>query len=74
LAAHTFEKKVKVETIMPNRLKLNLTFGGADELTKGNNANGKLSARWLIWRGCAQSLKAKVDAFLSAQTTSIQKL
>jgi len=68
----TFEKKIKVETIMPNRLKLGLTFGGAEELTKGNNANGKLTARWLFG-GAAQSLKAKVDAFLSAQTTTFKK-
>ncbi|SCW46139.1 alpha-2-macroglobulin [Mucilaginibacter sp. NFR10] len=68
----TFEKKIKVETIMPNRLKLSLSFGGAAELTKGNNANGKLSAQWLFG-GAAQNLKAKVDAYLSAQNTSFKK-
>jgi uncharacterized protein YfaS (alpha-2-macroglobulin family) len=67
-----FEKKVKVETIMPNRMKLNLSFGGATVLTKGNNAHGKLSAQWLFG-GAAQNLKAKVDAFLSPQTTSFKK-
>jgi uncharacterized protein YfaS (alpha-2-macroglobulin family) len=67
-----FEKKIKVETIMPNRMKLNLSFGGAAELTKGNNADGKLSAQWLFG-GAAQNLKAKVDAFLSPQTTSFKK-
>jgi uncharacterized protein YfaS (alpha-2-macroglobulin family) len=67
-----FEKKIKVETIMPNRMKLNLSFGGAAELTKGNNANGKLSAQWLFG-GAAQNLKAKVDAFLSPQKTSFKK-
>ncbi|GAA3965173.1 alpha-2-macroglobulin family protein [Mucilaginibacter dorajii] len=67
----SFEKKIKVETIMPNRLKLSLTFGGANELTKGNNANGKLSAQWLFG-GAAQNLKAKVDAFLSPQTTAFK--
>ncbi|SDD29588.1 hypothetical protein SAMN05216464_101329 [Mucilaginibacter pineti] len=66
-----FEKKIKVETIMPNRMKLNLSFGGAAELTKGNNANGKLTAQWLFG-GAAQNLKAKVDAFLSVQTTSFK--
>jgi uncharacterized protein YfaS (alpha-2-macroglobulin family) len=66
-----FEKKIKVETIMPNRLKLSLTFGGANELTKGNNANGKLSAQWLFG-GAAQNLKAKVDAFLTPQTTGFK--
>jgi uncharacterized protein YfaS (alpha-2-macroglobulin family) len=55
---------------MPNRLKLKLDFGGADELTKGSGANGKLSAQWLFG-GAAQNLKAKVDAFLSAQKTKL---
>ncbi|MCC8407623.1 hypothetical protein LJ707_01685 [Mucilaginibacter sp. UR6-1] len=66
-----FEKNIKVETIMPNRLKLNLSFGGADELTKGAGQNGALSAQWLFG-GAAQNLKAKVDAFLSAQTTTFK--
>jgi uncharacterized protein YfaS (alpha-2-macroglobulin family) len=66
-----FEKKIKVETIMPNRLKLNLSFGGATELTKGSGAGGTLSAQWLFG-GAAQNLKAKVDAFLSSQTTSFK--
>ncbi|MEB0261276.1 MULTISPECIES: MG2 domain-containing protein [unclassified Mucilaginibacter] len=67
----TFEKKIKVETIMPNRLKLKLDFGGATELTKGSGANGTLSAQWLFG-GIAQNLNAKVDAFLSSQTTSFK--
>jgi uncharacterized protein YfaS (alpha-2-macroglobulin family) len=66
-----FEKNVKVETIMPNRLKIGLTFGGAKELTKGGDVNGALTAQWLFG-GTAQNLKAKVDAFLSPQTTSFK--
>jgi uncharacterized protein YfaS (alpha-2-macroglobulin family) len=66
-----FEKKIKIETIMPNRLKLKLDFGGALELTKGSGANGTLNAQWLFG-GVAQSLKAKVDAFLSSQKTSFK--
>lgn len=67
----TFEKNIKIETIMPNRLKLNLSFNGATELSKGSNTDGKLEARWLFG-GVAQNLKAKVDAFLSAQKTSFK--
>jgi len=67
----SFEKKIKVETIMPNRLKIKLDFGGATELTKGSGANGTLSAQWLFG-GAAQNLKAKVDAFLSSQKTSFK--
>ncbi|TWR31036.1 hypothetical protein FPZ43_00695 [Mucilaginibacter pallidiroseus] len=66
-----FEKKIKIETIMPNRLKLKLDFGGANELTKGSGINGSLSAQWLFG-GAAQNLKAKVDAFLSSQTTKFK--
>ena len=67
-----FEKNIKVETIMPNRLKLNLSFGGATELTKGGDIKGVLNAKWLFG-GTAQNLKAKVDAFLSAKTTTFKK-
>jgi len=67
----TFEKSIKIETIMPNRLKLKLDFNGTSELSKGSNTDGKLEAHWLFG-GIAQSLKAKVDAFLSAQKTSFK--
>ncbi len=67
----TFEKGIKVETIMPNRLKIGLSFGGATELTKGSGVNGSLTAQWLFG-GTAQSLKAKVDAFLTPQTTAFK--
>jgi uncharacterized protein YfaS (alpha-2-macroglobulin family) len=66
-----FEKNIKVETIMPNRLKLNLSFGDQKELTKGQNTTGKLNAKWLFG-GIAQNLKAKVDAYLSSQKTSFK--
>jgi uncharacterized protein YfaS (alpha-2-macroglobulin family) len=68
-----FEKNIKVETIMPNRLKLNLSFGKLTELVKGSSTNGTLNARWLFG-GIAQNLKAKVDAFVSAQTTTFKHL
>jgi len=66
-----FEKNVKIETIMPNRLKIGLTFGGATELTKGSDNKGLLSAQWLFG-GTAQNLKAKIDAFLSPKTTAFK--
>ena len=67
----SFEKKIKIETIMPNRLKLNLSFNGATELVKGSTTNGTLDAHWLFG-GIAQNLKAKVDAFLSPQKTAFK--
>ncbi|MDF2433660.1 MAG: alpha-2-macroglobulin [Mucilaginibacter sp.] len=66
-----FEKNIKVETIMPNRLKLNLSFGDQHELTKGQNTTGTLNAKWLFG-GIAQNLKAKVDAYLSSQKTTFK--
>jgi len=67
-----FEKNLKVETIMPNRMKLDLSFGGKTALTKGNGTGGTLKATWLFG-GAAQNLKAKVDAFVSPQTTYFKK-
>ncbi len=67
----TFSKTIKVETVMPNRLKINLDFNGQTELTKGENTEGKLNARWLFG-GTAQNMKAKVDAYLSSQKTSFK--
>ncbi|MGV8878447.1 MAG: alpha-2-macroglobulin family protein [Sphingobacteriaceae bacterium] len=67
-----FEKKIRVETIMPNRLKLNLNFGGQTELTKNASNAGTLNARWLFG-GEAHQLKAKVDAYLTAQKTIFKK-
>jgi len=66
-----FEKSLRVETIMPNRLKVNLSFGNEAELVKGSSTNGTLSAQWLFG-GIAQNLKAKVDAFLSPQRTTFK--
>lgn len=66
-----FEKKIKIETIMPNRLKINLGFGGATQLVKGGSVTGSLEAHWLFG-GIAQNLKAKVDAFLSPQKTTFK--
>jgi len=66
-----FEKNIKIETIMPNRLKLKLSFGDATELVKGSSTNGTLDAHWLFG-GTAQNLKAKVDAFLSPQKTAFK--
>ncbi|MXV50454.1 hypothetical protein GS399_05670 [Pedobacter sp. HMF7647] len=66
-----FQKSVKVETVMPNRLKINLDFGGKKELVKGTSANGTLSARWLFGAS-VQNLKAKVDVTLNPGKTTFK--
>ncbi|POY38030.1 hypothetical protein C3K47_05770 [Solitalea longa] len=67
-----FQKVLRIETIMPNRLKINLDFG-KKELVKGENPTATLNAKWLFG-GTAHSLKAKVDVSLSAATTSFKGL
>jgi uncharacterized protein YfaS (alpha-2-macroglobulin family) len=69
----TFEKKLKIETVMPNRLKINLDFGNVDALGKNATINGTLNARWLFG-ATAQNLKAKVDAQLYKKKTKFPKL
>ena len=65
----SFEKKIKIETVMPNRLKINLDFNGKEALGKNSVSNVTLSAKWLFG-ATAQNLKAKVDAELYKTKTS----
>ncbi len=67
-----FEKQIKIETVMPNRLKIDLNFNGLDALGKDADVNGTLTARWLFG-ATAQNLKAKVDAQLYKKTTTFPK-
>lgn len=67
-----FEKKLKIETVMPNRLKIDLNFGNNPELGKGVTTTGTLSAKWLFG-ATAKSLKARVDAQLYKTKTTFPK-
>ena len=67
-----FEKRIKVETVMPNRLKINLDFGKDPQLGTGSTNEGSLDAAWLFGTP-ARSLKAKVEATLSKRKTSFPK-
>ncbi len=69
LGGAVFEKRLKIETVMPNRLKIDLSFGGANALGKNAAVNGILSANWLFGSP-AQNLKAKVDAQLYKRQTT----
>ncbi|TDH26056.1 hypothetical protein EXU57_11180 [Segetibacter sp. 3557_3] len=64
-----FERKIKIETVMPNRLKIDLNFGEQPVLGKGSSASGTLTARWLFGAP-AQNLKARVDASLYRTKTT----
>ncbi|MBC7589265.1 MAG: hypothetical protein H7178_12995, partial [Chitinophagaceae bacterium] len=67
-----FDKKLKIETVMPNRLKIDLNFNGLTALGKNATVNGTLSAKWLFG-ATAQNLKARVDAQLYKKNTTFDK-
>jgi uncharacterized protein YfaS (alpha-2-macroglobulin family) len=73
LGGSVFEKQIKIETIMPNRLKIDLNFGSQEALGKNNNTNGILSAKWLFGT-VAQNLKARVDVQLYKKVTQFEGL
>ncbi len=64
----TFYKSLKVETIKPNRLKINTIFP-QDVMTKSTSNQGfKIKANWLSGAN-AQNLKANVQANLFSEQT-----
>lgn len=64
-----FEKRIRIETIMPNRLKINLSFNEQQQLLKNQGIKGLLKAEWLFG-GAARNLTAKIDAFISSDKTT----
>jgi len=67
----TFENAIKIETVIPNRLKVNLDFG-SDTIFSDHKAAGKLSTRWLNG-ATAHDLKADVELRLEAAATTFSK-
>ena len=67
----TFSKTVKIETIMPNRLKITFDLGGKTYLGSGSSSANRLSAKWLFGTP-AQNLKAKVDVNLNTTETKFK--
>jgi uncharacterized protein YfaS (alpha-2-macroglobulin family) len=68
----TFEKRIRVETVMPNRLKINVDFGKDPLLGTGGTTAGTINAKWLFG-AVGKNLKAKIDASLYAKQTSFAK-
>jgi len=64
----TFTGSFKVETVMPNRLKINLTIDD-DALRHGKTTTARFESNWLHGAP-ARNLKVKVDAILTRSTTS----
>ncbi len=64
----TFTKSLKVETIKPNRLKINLDFG-KDRITANSpTLNGQLNVKWLHGAP-ARNMKAEFDVLLRPAKT-----
>ena len=68
----TFEKRIRVETVMPNRLKINVDFGKDPMLGTGSTSTGNINAKWLFG-AVGKNLKAKIDASLYAKSTTFPK-
>ncbi|SEK93889.1 alpha-2-macroglobulin family protein [Parapedobacter koreensis] len=63
-----FQKTLKIETVMPNRLRIALDFGAHKVLRKGSSTPIQLAAQWLFGAD-VQNLDARVEAVVSPVTT-----
>ena len=68
----TFSKRIRIETIKPNRLKINLSFEG--EILGGSKtvSRGTLNVKWLNG-AVAKNLKSSVDYILKRSKTEFEK-
>ncbi len=69
----TFEKVLRVETIMPNRLKIDLDFGKGVTSLMAGPVQARLSAEWLHGAP-AKNLRADVELGLTSSGTSFPGL
>ena len=68
----TFEKTLKIETVMPNRLKIDLDFGADIKSLSGGKIKGRLTSTWLHG-AIAKNLKSDVELTFSARKTGFAK-
>ncbi len=68
----TFTKRIRIETVKPNRLKINLSF--PDEVLGGSNkvSSGTINVKWLNG-SVARNLKTSVDYILKPVKTEFEK-
>lgn len=66
-----FNKTLKIETVKPNRIKIDVNFG-TDELSGREEVAGKIKADWLHGAP-ASGLKARVEAQLSPIKTTFEE-
>ncbi len=67
-----FSKRIKIETVKPNRLKVNLDFGKERLSIKDANVKGTLSSKWLHG-AIAKNLKADVFVSMRQARTTFSK-
>src|ERR1043165_1136354 len=67
-----FTKNIKIETIMPNRLKIKLDFPGDKLSVAHKDDKGTLEVTWLHG-AIAKNLNAKVEVTLSEMGTTFKK-
>ncbi|MBC7451854.1 MAG: hypothetical protein H7259_10230, partial [Cytophagales bacterium] len=67
----TFEKNIKVETIIANRLKIHLDWEPLEGEKKDQQLKGKLSANWLHG-ATAQNLKAEASITYTQSTVAFK--
>ncbi|MFY8020832.1 MAG: alpha-2-macroglobulin family protein [Bacteroidia bacterium] len=67
----SFQKTLKIETVMPNRLKIEFDFGKA-YLSKNDDIKTILKSKWLHGSP-ANGLRAQVDVSLSQQKTVFKR-
>lgn len=68
----TFTKTLKIETVKPNRLKINVDFGSEELLAADTEAKADIEAKWLHGAP-AGNLKAKVEMQFRQQSTTFPK-
>ena len=66
-----FTKTIKIATIKPNRLKINIDFGKADFIKAKEGIKGDLEVKWLHGAP-AKNLKAEVQMKLSSTKTAFK--
>jgi hypothetical protein len=67
----SFTKTLKIETVKPNRLKMDLNFGKKELALSDEKLDGKLAVTWLHG-AVAKNLKAKVDLQVRAGKTEFK--
>ncbi len=67
-----FTQLVKIETVKPNRLKINLDFGVEKLTTRRNNISGNLQVNWLHGAP-GRNLKAEFEVLLTKAETKFRR-